>query len=211
MLFSIWGEKSNPAIQGLHTCWAVGLAIGPLVIRPFLGPDLASITLTNTTSAEPPIQKDTAIDISSKLNPAESHIEIAYAIIAALTFLSAVGACMSHCFGAPKGLVLHTKHVKSIKELLPCRSQPVQKSGFTTFIQISFCLFYFWNIGIGNAVGTWLFTFAVKGGLDFSKQDAALLDSAAKSSYLCGRILATLFSLKMSVQTMLFTEVSCQT
>ena len=53
MMFSLWGEQSTPAIQGLHTCWGVGFAIGPLILRPYLGPDrnATSTVLTGSNAA----------------------------------------------------------------------------------------------------------------------------------------------------------------
>ncbi len=56
-------------------------------------------------------------------------------------------------------------------------------------------------------LGTWLFSYAVDSELNFSKAEAAMLDSAAKFSYFFGHLFTTFLAVRAPIQPMLFTEV----
>ena len=198
----MWGQQTAP-ILGLHTCWSLGWAIGPFVIRPFLGPDrpdLQDIAENITTTAE---LSGTIIQ-----NNGESRIEIAYMIACALVIMSGIGGFISQFKGVPKGMIVHLKPVESLKTLFTCRKRSEPDYGFTIFILVCFCLYYLLNACEDNFISMWLVTYAVDSNLHFTKKEAALLDAASKFSHLVGRIIMAVVALRVRVQIIIFIVVS---
>ena len=205
ILLNLWGQKTAP-IQGVHMCWSLGWAIGPFIIRPFLGPDLIHFTSANNETNKLPSVNASTLD-DADLFTGESRIEIAYMIASVLVFTSCVGCFISYVKGLPKGLVLHMKPVESFKSMLTCRKRTDPDYKFAVFILVCFCLYYFLNACEDNFIGMWLVTYAIEGDLHFTKKQAALLDGASKFSHLVGRICASLIAIKVKVQIMIFIVV----
>ena len=163
--FSTWGEKANSPVQGLHAAFGLGFAIGPLIIRPFLGPDRTDddilynasteIMTTNLMTAEP---------------EKESRIHVAYIFIACVTLTLAIVSFVLYAIGVPKGVILHLKAKRSFKSVFSVKNVADGDLRFAVVMLVLFALFYFGNAGREGVLNTWLFNYAIESELDFTKQ-----------------------------------------
>ena len=208
MMFSSWGEAANSPVQGLHSAWGVGFAFGPLIIMPFLGPDPDDEVQSNWTATTIASPLPSAFN-STVLPPdvQESRIEIAYAITAVMALIMGIMSFVMYHIGVPNGVTLHLKAKDSFSEVFSLKSIARGDRTFAIKMLVLFALFYFANAGREGVFSTWLFNYAIESELDFTKQEAALLDAAAKFAFLGGRVVATLLAIKVAIQPMLFTEV----
>ena len=204
MVFNIWGEKSNAPVQGLHAAWGLGHAFGPLLIRPFLGPDRQDETMNESDITG----NFSNGSLSNGTSIKESRIEIAYLISALVFLLLAVAAFIFQWYGVPRGVILHIKQKESFRSVFSVRKLAGGDRTFGFQMLILFGIFFFGNSGREDILIQWLFSYAIYSELDFSKQEAALLDAAAKFCFMAGRMLAAVLALKIPIQPMLFVEVS---
>ena len=203
MTFSTWGEGSNSPVQGLHAAWGLGFAFGPLVIRPFLGPDRDDNNYNNTNFTTTMSPFNTTSEPEQ-----ESRIEIAYLFTAAIVIVLAIISFVLYAVGLPNGVTLHLKAKSTFKSVFSIDGLTTDGNrAFAIQILVLFALFYFGNAGREGVFNTWLFNYAITSELKFSKQEAALLDAASKFSFLGGRVLAALLAIKIPIQPMLITEV----
>ena len=202
----MWGEKATAPVQSLHAAWSFGFAFGPLLIRPFLGPDIEDDIAVTTGTVLP----FTTLEYNvTQLEPEieESRIEIAYSIVAVITIIMGVVALTLYIIGVPVDMPKHLKERQSLSQVLSLKEMGTNKS-FVIQMLVHVMIYYFFNWGREGTMSTWLFTYAVESDLKFTKQDAALLDSAVKFAFLFGRIIASVAALKVPIQLMVFTEVS---
>ena len=135
-----------------------------------------------------------------------SRIEIAFWIVALLSFVASVLVFTSYCVGPPTGFkfsVSTKENARTTFQRECCGNQMLS----TISMMLFFWLFYVWSAGRENMLHVWLFDYAVDSNLKFSQQDAALLDFAAKFAFFLGRLVATAIAVKVSVQVMLICEV----
>ena len=206
LILSIWGEDANSPMQGLHAAWGLGFAFGPLIIRPFLGPDREDDVSSNVTTMSPTHGYNVTI-MTPEVQ--ESRIQIAYSIVALLSLVAgAVVFLFKYCVQLPNGMQLHLKPKQSMAKVFSLDTIAGGNKRYAITMLILFGLLYFSNAGREGIFVGWLFSYAVESEeLDFSKQEAALLDAAAKFSYFVGRLIATFIALKVPIQPMIFTEV----
>ena len=140
--------------------------------------------------------------------PRESRIEIAYFIISGISGVISIFAFISYRMGTPAGVEVHLKPKESIRQVYSCDACPGKERRFTVLILIFFGIYYFWSSAKDGTFFGWLFKYAVDCDLAFTKQEAALLDGAAKFSFVAGRLVASLVATKLPIQPMLFTMVS---
>ena len=191
MLFGLWGEKSNGPLHALHMAYGVGATVGPLTVRPFLGSD------KNETNIG--AENQTCIDDSKIENP----FIISSSIMVALTAI----AIAFYVSGPPKGMAIHARPIKSVKQVFDISSIGGGDMRFGITILGFFALFYFGNAGREHVFNTWLFTYAIQSKLAFTKKEAAVLDAANRASFMAGRLIAVPISHFVPIQPMLFVEI----
>ena len=167
---------------------------------------LFAINNTNNPSASSYFNSSFNSSTPSTIVTNDSRIEIAFCIVASLSFIVSVLVLTSYCVGPPTGFEFSVSTKENVRTTFQRECCGNQRS-FTISMMLFFWLFYVWSAGRVNILHVWLFNYAVDSDLSFSQQDAALLDFAAKFAFLLGRLVATAVAVKVSVQVMLFCEV----
>ncbi len=176
----MWKDKAGPCMQFLHFAFALGAFFAPLLAKPFLSEEVGD---TDTANSD---QEDS------------NSLLFAWAYwIAASIFVPPLLAFMYYAIKfelVPRfrkepstqttaSLDEDQEVQKEDSEVLKNREQNeksdlMEKGCCYRFLLISLTfLFMFFYVGIEVAFGTFIFTIAVKGELQFSKQKAALLAS----------------------------------
>jgi hypothetical protein len=122
-------------------------------------------------------------------------------------FSLAVVSFVLQAVGVPKGVQLHLKEKESFKSVFSVGTLAGGDVCFASIMLLFIAFFYFGNAGRENVFNTWLFNYAISSELDFSKQEAALLDFAAKFSLLGGRVISAVIAVKVPIQMSLMVEV----
>ena len=191
MLFGLWRAKVNGPLHALHLAWGIGAMLGPFIVRPFLG--------SGKNETDIRTENYTCIDDSEIQNP--------FIISSCIMFTLAVIAIAFYIIGPPKGMTIHARPIKSVKQIFDFSTIGGGDMRFGITILVLFASFYFGNAGREHVFSTWLFTYAIESELPFTKQEATLLDAANKGSFMLGRLISTPISHFAPIQPMLFVEI----
>ena len=155
-MFNIWGEKSSSPLIAVHGAWGCGFAIGPFIIRPYLGPDRTEASpSSNWTTMVPLLSNSTAME--------GSRIEIAYFIVSTITMCVVAAFIIFYfCIHVPHGVKLHMKKKTSLLEVFSLATISSEKRTYAVLMLILFTLTYFANAGREVTFRTWLFSYAVE-------------------------------------------------
>ena len=200
-----FGDSGDAAIQLTLTGFAIGFALAPLIAWPFLAEreeeddTLSTLTWMTTTSNYNVTQLEEELQ--------ESRIYIPYTIAAVTALTMAVVFLAFHFVKPPKGFKLFCPPKKSWRETLSpgtCAGGDASFSVWIISLAILTCAMHFVREIL---MDTYLYAIAVEGDLDFTSDEAALLDFACKLSFFIGRTLAIPLAYVCPVQPIFHTVV----
>ena len=212
-LLDLWGVKSSRPMQGLHFFMAIGCAIGPLIVQPFLGeavetPINPDSVASNTTTLLP--SNASAFTTMAPLNDISrfkrhapntqfvndlqsSEIELAYMVIGIYLFSIAVLALIAF-LASPKPPSMAQQEEQET-ECLEMSNKMKRKDLYfkIKFIIIgTFILFlYFGSI---LSFDSYLTTFCVESKLRMSQSRGALLSTVFWSAFIIARLIACFYA-----------------
>ncbi|XP_070567828.1 sodium-dependent glucose transporter 1A-like [Ptychodera flava] len=226
----IWGEDSEPRIQGLHFFFAVGSTLVPLVSSPFLSEpiratehnvsgslatslsgrengsmfsgDVISSSLLTTTEY---FSLDEAADNDVNATPLEGRglLWVPYTMISILYLVVALLFFWLFMQG-PRRLVIE----RSTSTVERHQESPSTNVSVLFRVTLIVLLFLFSLLYIGHEVlyGGFLYVFAVESDFGFSVQRATYLSSAFWGSFACARGFGVLCAAYVSPKVMLLID-----
>ena len=235
-VLKLWGDKSGPANQLLHFCFAFGAFISPLIAKPFISKDTEEVVNTTcqlsnqsafildpdaTNHSDCSMSYDSNCSLPS--NETESNSNFAYAYWSTLSIL--IPPLLAFLYFAVRH-ELFQRCIRSSKKTLvnevmsngDCdgkertsdeKSFIKQSLGYTIIILgLLFC-FLFLYVGMEVTFGSLIFTVTVTGELCFSKSSAALLQSVFWGAFAFMRFFSvSLALLKVRASVMLIGNLS---
>lgn len=200
-LLEIWQESANPFMQGLHSCFGIGFALGPLYEEPFLSPDRNETATTGNETGTIP---------SNETSPGnqETRIYIPYSITTVFLLLVCVMMLVIHFkipYKDPKRTVNSKK--ESDNNNLMCEEEdadPIaERKYYLQMITLGSLLLCFYT-GLELSTLNFLPEFAHVVGVRMTKSRAAFLASVTSSAYAVNRVISILVATKLKAKTMLY-------
>lgn len=202
---SLWGKAADPPLHAIHFGYTVGSALTPLMCAPFLSPDLDPCNYTINGTTEMPCDKDhTTADPGYFAD--NSRIEIPFAIAGCITCGVGIWFIILQCIGRPKGMSWHSPQKKNLREVFSPATCAGGRSGLGATVVALLVGYYVFLQASSVGLGTLNFTFANEQ-LNFSKQDASLMDFTSKICSMVSRALLIVISRFVSAPILLFYAV----
>lgn len=219
-ILEIWQEVANPYMQGMHFCYAIGMAISPLIAEPFLSPDVKRenntvISIDNGTSVSffNITKGETVADTIAR----ESQIAVPYTIVALVLF-AAAGMLFTLYIRTPylhpNRTVSTAKSSSSTQDLVNSAndenvnliSLEAPKHYYVTVIALGSAFLCFYS-GIEMNTFTFFPDFAVYIDLHLSKSKAAFMTSLLSAAFACSRGISIIIATRFKPMNMLYTNL----
>ena len=220
----MWHDRAAPPMNAIHLGFPIGSMLAPLIAMNFLKPqeeegNTTTVMETSTlVSAARRDDKYSHFNISSNLTNTVmaysdsstryfydattatseepvSRIEIPYGIVGGSALLMGVIVLTIFTYGKLKGTSLYGKSKVSLKEAFDPKSfRGTGNTCFTVAILTLVCLFLgFCNSG-SSAIGPFIFSFATESDLNFSNEEASLLETTYHGTAIIARLICTIIS-----------------
>ncbi|RWS01507.1 sodium-dependent glucose transporter 1-like protein [Dinothrombium tinctorium] len=203
LVLEMWEKDSNPFLQAIHTNFALGSAISPLVCAPFLSAKTNESSLllnsTNTTGAEP-----------------NEGIRIPFAIGAIISIAAAVLLFYHEMFApyiTPKRSFLRKQlllELNTAPDAIKEEKEDSKKIIFYTYICVCLgCVLLCFYAGTELMILSFLSTFLINlykcnPPLHIPKNQAAYMTSAFSTMFTIFRALSIIAATKLRTSTMLY-------
>ncbi|KAK3104994.1 hypothetical protein FSP39_014850 [Pinctada imbricata] len=226
IILSLWLDKAASPMHIVHLGYGVGGFIAPLLVNPYLA-NLPEEETTDTPTPNTSFSHDVTTFMYNGTSVTmtfhtESRIQFAYYIVAAITavfalvFLVYQFDASRQRFGSPKTTSLQKSPAKVEKnESLQKKRTFLQMINpatcadgsliFGLFILLPLFLRYFFLTGLDRELGTFLYSYAVDQ-LDFTKDDATLVNTVFWINYAVGRLVVFLVAFFVSIKVILVVE-----
>ena len=212
-LLELWGIDSSRPMQALHFFLAVGCALGPLLVQPFLGKEIEEkpfSNITNATSINHTLTEDHAKhenDDTVIVNDLQSSkIELAYLVIGFYLLSIAIITLIAYCIWPPPLNPTKLVENKSDERKLSKAEQREKKIFHIKFISIGTIVLFLY-FGSILSFDSFLPTFCVTSKLRMSQSRGANLSLAFWSSFVLARFLASIYAGKISDLTIIWVDV----
>ncbi len=204
----MWGEAASGPLHYLHMGFGLGTTVAPLIAQPFL----SKLNTTHSTSdiytsrVTLFMQDDHNYIGNPSLNTSETRIQIPYGICGAFIGLMSV---IFYAFVILKidTMMNQTRQSKSFREVF---SPAGCVGGYRLYgLLIMTCIFlmYVGLVGSDVSFNIFLLPLAVESKLDFSKSEAAWLNTGYYGSYTGGRLVAAVLTHPMAIELLLYSEI----
>ena len=228
-MLQLWEEKSGPYMQALHFSFALGTFVAPLLAEPFIAhnaiPDIPTshycnppdYTVNDTTTNCTDITSNCTDVAASDDSDFFTSIQFgwAYWISSFGMLLVAVPLIYFAACSKRRHPQLYQQIISQKENTVATDRRKTSKANvkhykmFWVFIVTTCALFLFFYIGVEDAYGSYIFTFAVTyKELCFSKSNAALLNAVYWGCFTVGRLAGIgIAMLKVSTTTMLVSDL----
>ena len=212
-LLELWGIDSSRPMQALHFFLAVGCALGPLLVQPFLGKELEEKPFSNITNGSLP--NSTYVGFHTKHDDDDtvivndlqsSKIQLAYLVIGFYLLSIALITLVAYRIWPPP--VNPTKLIenKSDQQKLNNAEQKERRMFYVKFISLGTIVLFLY-FGSILSFDSFLPTFCVTSKLHMSQSRGANLSLAFWSAFVLARFLASLYAGKVSDLTIIWVDV----
>ena len=223
-ILEIWGESCAPYMQALQFFRGLGYILGPIIVEPFLAPeleDLLSTTTSGLTEVEDPSNVTESAEDEIEL---KSHIYIPYMINGVMLILGAVMVFFQYMYSHRKSNSVNMTTASSeatiVSTVSPsdryyepnneklsetCDQNETKSSQpklFTYSIIILCSVFYLFFFE--EVVVTYLASFSANISLHLTKSRGAFLTSIFNLSNVVGKAISIVLALKLRHFTMLY-------
>ena len=220
----MWHDRAAPPMNAIHLGYPIGSMLAPLIAMNFLKPQeeegntttvmetytLVSATridekyspfnmssnFTNTVMAYSDSSTRYYSDVTTTTSEEPvSRIEIPYGIVGGSALLMGIIMLTIFTYGKLKNISLYGKSKVSLKETFDPKSfRGTGNTCFTVAILALVCLF----LGLSNsgsyAVRPFIFSFATESDLNFSNDEASLLETTYHGTAIIARLICTIIS-----------------
>ncbi|XP_039249153.2 sodium-dependent glucose transporter 1B-like [Styela clava] len=191
LCLSLWGTESEPWMQTLHFFFAFGATLSPMLAKPFIMESVLADHTTNSSTITPDTSTNAVIAAE------DSFPLVAWAFIIAATLALLVSVIF--CF------LSFSKHTKNAS--LQEDTTKLEGKFYRMKILILLYWFYFLYVGTEVTFGLFIYTFAIKCDMHYSKNTGTALNSLFWGIFAIGRFCAIFFSKCISPKSMLLLDL----
>ena len=216
MVLHLWGDQAASPQHSLHFGFGVGSIISPLLARPFLSQKI-TVNVTNYTDKLNDVSMElhqqlqyvynkteantTMVDIMLR----ESNLMVPYGIGSSFVLLIAISFLVSYILGPPHGFPTKsgTTNVKQLFNPATCGYGHPRYGGALIFLIM---IYFTFVCGSEHSYGRFLFSYAIEADVNFTKDEAALLNSVFWAMFTIGRGGGTVVAKFMRISLMIWIE-----
>ena len=209
-LLDLWGVESSMPMQGLHLFLAIGCALGPMLVKPFLGQERdpgLPISATGTTTGPDMLVPHTSIATTNSslnttgslqaVNLENSQIELAYIIVGVYLFVIAGLALLCYQIWPPESKSNNVLKQELEKSPMTAEDSRRERVFIVKFITLG-TLMLFLYFGAILSFDSYLNTFCVESKLHMTQQAGATLGTSFWSAFILARLLACFYAGRVS-------------
>ncbi|GFY67802.1 major facilitator superfamily domain-containing protein 4A [Trichonephila inaurata madagascariensis] len=187
-MICIYGKDVSPFLQAIHFFYGVGAFLSPMIAQPFLLNEDCSQFISNETITLIMYDNETLPAASLAEAKAMTHIDYAFLIMA----LTMVYCGMTALFESDG---------RSDTDYIPKNMAQI------VVVTVLSAILMFLYDGLQAAYGGYIYSYAVKGPVNFRKSDAAYLNALFWGMFAAGRLLSIALATKLSPSFMLFCNI----
>ncbi len=209
MLFWVWGEEGSVPVIISLIGYPIGTVFAPILAAPFLGTEYNTSANFSGGGHDLPGPWNNPFDqvpeLSSEFQTVGSRIEIPFAIIGGVTFLSGLPFLLFYFARPIKKYVLWGEKKTSFREVFDVKTCSHGMGGFGIIMVILTCIYWIMWGSIEASLSLFLYTYAVDTDLDFSSQEASWLTFTYRLSAVIGTAISAVATKYCPIQAIMFT------
>lgn len=198
-ILEIWHTRSNPPLQGMHSMFALGQCLAPIIAEPFLSTTDANTTVANnTTVSEAP--RNVTLEGRPLLDKPTSII-VPYTLAAAVLVLASVSLFVLSC---KLPYLVPSDDTRTNLRLKKGQEMSAETRKYHWIVVILGCLLFMVYSGIEYNSFTFFVTFATElPHMGLSKQTGAMMLSIMSFFYFAGRLASIYVATRVKTKNML--------